>query len=87
MHSSASCEGFCATVFHMWCLVPKSWCVRGRVTWDSFRTGLGWTVSTRPSHISVQEAAGVFGVLLGVGLLSGYGLCGDLWRALSGSCL
>lgn len=71
----------------MWCLVPKSWCVRGRVTWDSFRTGLGWTVSTRPSHISVQEAAGVFGVLLGVGLLSGYGLCGDLWRALSGSCL
>jgi hypothetical protein len=33
--------------------------------------GLGWTVFTCPSHISIQESAGMFEVLLGVGLISG----------------
>lgn len=82
VHSSASCEGFCATVFHMWCLMPKFWCVRGWVAY-SFRMGLGWTVCTHLSHISVQESAGMFEVLLGVGLISGYGLCDDFWQTLS----
>ena len=50
----------------MWCLMPKFWCVRGWVAY-SFRMGLGWTVCTHLSHISVQESAGMFEVLLGKG--------------------
>lgn len=48
-----------------------------------FQDGSGLDGLHPPSHISIQESAGVFAMLLDVGLIRGYGLHGDFWQTPS----
>ena len=57
--------------------------VRGLGDLGQFQDGSGLDGLHPPSHISIQESAGVFAVLLGVGLISGHGLHDDFWQTLS----